>query len=330
MNKWSGVLLSGALALAVQSASASTETYYQCTPSGCSPQNTVSVSSHYDATRYPVVLVHGLFGAGSYLGILDYFYQIPQGLAGNGARVFIPQVSAANATSVRGEQLLTQVQYVLAITGAGKVNLIGHSQGGPTARYVAGVAPQLIASVSTVAGVNKGSAVADAIEGVTDVIGPLGTSVVTSIVNAFSGLIDPSEGQNSQAALQDLTTAGTAQFNKQFPGGVPGTACGSGSATYQGVRYYSWSGNAASTGNVTNVFDPSDAIMALGNLAFFGTANDGLVASCSSHLGVVIRDIYYQNHLDEVNQLVGLISPFTTSPVTLFENQANRLVQAGL
>ena len=43
----------------------------------------------------------------------------------------------------------------LAATGAAKVNLIGHSHGGPTARYVASVRPDLVGSVSSVAGVNK-------------------------------------------------------------------------------------------------------------------------------------------------------------------------------
>ena len=39
---------------------------------------------------------------------------------------------------------------------------------------------------------------------------------------------------------------------------------------------------------------------------------------------------YFQNHLDEVNQVLGLVSPFETSPKTLFRNHANRLKTAGL
>jgi hypothetical protein len=74
---------------------------------------------------------------------LDYFYGIPDALRqGDGAKVFVAQVSAANSTEVRGEQLLAQVKTILAVTGASKVNLVGHSHGGPTTRYVAGVAPQ--------------------------------------------------------------------------------------------------------------------------------------------------------------------------------------------
>mgnify|MGYP006175506079 CR=1 FL=1 len=50
---------------------------------------------------------------------------------------------------------------MLAITGADKVNLIGHSHGGPTIRYVASVAPELVASATSVGGVNYGSEIAD-------------------------------------------------------------------------------------------------------------------------------------------------------------------------
>lgn len=62
----------------------------------------------YTQTRYPIVLVHGLFGFDSFLGV-DYFYGIPSAQQRGGARVFVAQVSAAHSTEVRGEQLLAQV-----------------------------------------------------------------------------------------------------------------------------------------------------------------------------------------------------------------------------
>jgi triacylglycerol lipase len=67
--------------------------------------------------------------------------------------------------------------------------------------------------------------------------------------------------------------------------------------------------------------------------AFIGKAdseNDGLVGRCSSHLGKVIRDNYRMNHLDEVNQVIGLTSIFETDPVVVYRNHANRLKNAGL
>jgi triacylglycerol lipase len=35
------------------------------------------------------------------------------------------------------------------------------------------------------------------------------------------------------------------------------------------------------------------------------------------------------NHLDEVNQLFGLVSIFETNPVSVYRQQANRLKTAG-
>ncbi len=66
------------------------------------------------------------------------------------------------------------------------------------------------------------------------------------------------------------------------------------------------------------------------SLAFGFSANDGLVGRCSSHFGRVIRDDYFMNHLDEVNQTLGLHSLFETDPKTVYLQQANRLKNAGL
>ncbi len=69
----------------------------------------------------------------------------------NGATVYVAAVSQVNSSEARGEQLLQQMRTWAARDGVKKFNLIGHSQGGPTARYVGSVAPELVASISTVA-----------------------------------------------------------------------------------------------------------------------------------------------------------------------------------
>jgi len=273
------------------------------------------------------VLVHGLFGFDSLFG-LDYFYGIPDALRSGGAKVYVAQVSAANSTEVRGEQLLAQVRNILAVTGAAKVNLIGHSHGGPTARYVAGVAPQLVASVTSVGGVNRGSRVADVVRGVAPP-GSVSESVASGAAKALVTLINLASGgsglpQMPTAALDSLTTAGSARFNQRFGAGVPTSGCGNGAELVAGVRYYSWTG----TRNLTNVLDPSDAALVATGLVF-GESNDGLVSACSARLGRNLGD-YKQNHLDEVNQMVGLRDWFSPDPVTLYRQQANRLKSAGL
>ena len=286
-----------------------------------------SAQAGYTQTRYPIVLVHGLFGFDSALGV-DYFYGVPDALRQDGAKVYVAQVSAANSTEVRGEQLLAQVKTILALTGAAKVNLVGHSHGGPTARYVAGVAPQLVASVTSVGGVNRGSRVADIVRGVAPA-GSVSEAVANGAAKALVGLINLLSGgtglpQMPTAALDSLTTAGAARFNSRFPQGVPTSGCGSGAELVNGVRYYSWTG----TQPLTNVLDASDGLLGVLSLAF-GEANDGLVSACSSRLGRHLGD-YRQNHLDEVNQMLGLRDWFSTDPVALYRQHANRLQQQGL
>ncbi|MES2317946.1 MAG: triacylglycerol lipase [Pseudomonadota bacterium] len=276
----------------------------------------------YTQTKYPIVLAHGLFGFNS-IGPVEYFYGIPSALRSGGAQVFTTTVSAANSTEVRGEQLLAQVKQIIAATGKGKVNLIGHSHGGPTSRYVASVRPDLVASVSSVAGVNKGSKVADIALGLIPGVSSTLANAVAALINFVSG--GSGLPQNGRAALTSLSTAGTNAFNARHPAGLPTSACGEGAYVVNGVHYFSWSGGST----WTNAFDLADPFLLATGLAF-GEKNDGLVASCKSHLGRTIRDDYGMNHLDEVNQMVGIVNLFETSPVTVFRQQANRLQALGL
>ncbi len=279
-------------------------------------------------TRYPIVLAHGLAGFDQLFGVVEYFYGIPSELRSKGATVYVTQVSAFNSTAARGEQLIDQIETIVAITGKPKVNLIGHSHGGLDVRYVASVRPDLVASVTSVASPHKGADLADFlrdnVQGGSFTEGVLSffANSLGTVLGLLSGSTNP---QDAILALDSLTSAGMAAFNAQHPQGVPATACGQGASSVNGIRYYSWSG----TGLLTNVFDLSDPALGLTSF-FYGEANDGLVGRCSSRLGSVIRDNYFQNHLDEVNQLLGLVSIFESNPKTLFRNHANRLKNAGL
>ncbi len=287
-----------------------------------------SATTDYTKTKYPIVLVHGIFGFNNFLGA-DYFYQIPSTLTSEGAKVLVTTVAAANSNEVRGEQLLTEVKNYLAATGAKKVNLIGHSQGSPTARYVAAVRPDLIASVTSVDGVNKGSKVADVIRKVAPA-GSVTADVAASVANAFASFLSFATGssnlsQNTLNALDSLTTPGLTKFNAKYPAGVP-SACGDGAASVNGVNYYSWGGGSV----LTNVLDPLDAGISAMSLVFAGEANDGLVSTCSQRLGKVLRSSYAMNHLDAVNGYFGIVNLFETDPKSVYREHANRLKGAGL
>lgn len=282
----------------------------------------------YTKTKYPIVLAHGLAGFDELFGVFEYWFGIPDALEDGGATVFVTDVSPFNSSQERGEQLIDQIEQIVAITGKPKVNLIGHSQGSLDVRYVAAVRPDLVASVTTVAGPHKGAALADFLRANVQ-NGSFTESVLAFFADSLGAVLDLLTGhtnpEDAIAALDQLTSTGTAAFNAAYPQGVPTTSCGSGSAVVNGIRYYSWSG----TGVLTNALDISDAALGLTSTVY-PEANDGLVGRCSSHLGTVIRDNYFQNHLDEVNQVVGLVSIFESSPQSIYRAHANRLKNAGL
>lgn len=288
---------------------------------------TVAHAGDYTQTRFPIVMAPGVLGFDQVMGI-DYFYGIPQALKSDGAKVYVTSASAFNSSEARGEQMLKQVQDILAISGAQKVNLMGHSHGGFSARYVASAIPTRVASITAVGSPVKGTPVADLFAQIPD--GSVAQGLVATIGNAFSKLLDTVAGTHYSediiASLKSLSTAGAAKFNASYPAGVPASACGEGAYSANGQRFYSWGG----TSPVTNVLDPLDLLFGTTSLAFVGQPSDGLVGRCSNHFGQVLRDDYPWNHGDEINHLLGLRGLFTPEPVATYRQQANRLKLAGL
>jgi triacylglycerol lipase len=292
----------------------------------------------YTTTKNPILLVHGILGFKNFWGA-DYFYQIPSTLKNDGAKVHVATVSAVGSSELRGEQLIKEMQDLKAIYGYSKFNLVGHSQGSPTSRYAAAVRPDLVSSVTSVNGVNKGSRVADVVRKVAPA-GTVTSAVFAAVANGLAGFLTfvygtPDLDQNSLNALDSLTTNGLTAFNKKYPAGVP-SACGNGAASYNyvkngvthNVKYYSWGGTSV----FTNVLDPLDAGIGLLSNAFLfsGEQSDGLVGECSQRLGTVIRSNYKANHLDSINGFFGVVHLFETNPKSIYRTHANRLQTAGL
>ncbi|WP_257223163.1 triacylglycerol lipase [Acinetobacter sp. YH12231] len=293
---------------------------------------TANSSASYAKTKYPIVFTHGMFGF-TRIGFdsfgMDYFYQILPDLARNGANTFAAQVSPLESTEVRGEQLLSQVEEVLALTGQPKVNLIGHSHGGPTTRYIAAIKPEYVASVTGVAGTYRGSLVADKIQAnktIDSIFGILGDQLLAPIITWAEG--NSSLPNSVDASLTAISEKGSAEFNAKFPTAALAANCNqSGAKVDNGVYYYSWTGTA----QTTNVLDVLDTVISqLAPLVYGNRDNDGLVGRCSTHIGQVIRDDYNHNHLDEVNMVFGLRSLFSPDPVALYRQHANRLKLQGL
>lgn len=285
-------------------------------------------------TKHPIVLVPGIFAFDTIAGV-DYWYKIPAALQSEGAKVYVPKINAFDSSAKRGEALIAQLESIRAASGGSiqKFNLIGHSQGGITARYVMNTRPDMVASVTTLNTPHKGSPLADVATG----IAPAGTlqgvafdvfaNAVGDLVNLLS---DNKKSQSDiRAMLAEFNKTGAAANNQKFPTGIPTTSCGEGpeiaSIAGNSVRMYSMSG----TWKFTNALDASDPLFKITSLAI-SESNDGVTGRCSSHFGKVLKDNYIMNHLDITNQVFGLVSLFEINPKTLFQNQANRLKNLGL
>ena len=291
------------------------------------------------ATRYPLVLVPGMLGFVRLL-LYPYWYGIIPALRRGGARVYAVQVSPLNSSEVRGEQLLAQVQRIMAETGAARVNLIGHSQGALTARYAAAKRPDWIASVTSVAGPNHGSELADYLAR-HSLAHSFKGRILSAILRGIAALMTlletgyrgPKLPVDIHASHQSLTTEGVALFNRQYPQGLPTSWGGQGPEQVDGVRYYSWSGTLqpGKTNRGRNLFDGTSRSCRLFARTFVREAGqcDGMVGRYSSHLGQVIGDDYPLDHFDIVNQSLGLVGK-GAEPIRLFVEHAQRLKAAGL
>lgn len=291
------------------------------------------------ATRYPLVLVPGMLGF-IRLVLYPYWYGIVSALRRSGAVVVAVQVSPLHSSEVRGEQLLVRIEEILTQTGAQKVNLIGHSQGALTARYAAAKRPDLVASVTSVAGTNHGSELADYLQTHYPANSAKGRllSALLRLIGALMSLLEtgyrgPRLPVDIQASHASLTTAGVALFNQQYPQGLPETWGGNGPEVVNGVRYYSWSGTLqpGKTNRGRNLFDGTHRSCRLFARTFVREAGqcDGMVGRYSSHLGTVIGDDYPLDHFDIVNQSLGLVGK-GAEPVRLFVEHAQRLKAAGV
>jgi len=301
------------------------------------PQSNAGLFSSYFSytqTKHPIMLVPGIFAFDS-IATIDYWYQIPAKLEKQGAQVHVAKINAFDSSAMRGESLIAQMEEIIATSGGSvsKFNIMGHSQGGMTARYVLAARPDLVASVTTMATPHTGSPIADV---VTDIAPPASIQGVLFEVfaNAVGDLVNlmsdnKKDKSDIYAMLGEFNATGAAQFNADYPVGMPTTTCGAGSEQVNvdghTIKLYSWGG----TGHLTGGVDISDPLFAITGL-IFDEANDGVTGKCANHFGRVLRDDYFMNHLDINNHVLGLVSLFETNPKTVFKNHAHRLKNAGL
>lgn len=259
---------------------------------------------------YPIVLAHGFFGFESFAGagFADYFWGVRDDLASIGeTEVFTPAVDPFNDSTTRGLQLLEAVEAVLAETGAEKVNIIGHSQGGLDARVVAHLRPDLVASVTTVATPHYGSPIADYA-----LLIP-GGGVVDVLVQLFGGplwgAID--DGTSLVAAMEQFSEGGVVAFNEEYTDqpGVEYASIAGRSDNELALRECATDDAPPFISNWDGVVDPIDPLFAAAEAIVDGgigssIPNDGLVRVEDSKWGTFLGCIP-ADHIDEVGHLFG-------------------------
>lgn len=107
-------------------------------------------------TRYPILLVHGVFFRDSKL--FNYWGRIPTELKINGARIFYGNHQSADSVPNCARELAERIKSIVSQTGCEKLNIIAHSKGGLDCRYAIahyGIG-EYVASLTTVNSPHRG------------------------------------------------------------------------------------------------------------------------------------------------------------------------------
>jgi triacylglycerol lipase len=315
-------------------------------------------------TKYPIVLVPGVFAFNDVFGSLDMFYGIEDSMEDyfDGADwVHYADINPWQNTEDRGEALADYVDFLCNAKGYAKVNLIAHSHGSTTSR-VAMTLTDNVASLTTIGGPHFGTPVADFLAKDAPDWFASGAyamlNLASDVVEFFSTSSDYISQSSSGDVINDFTWEQIEKFNAKYPSaGLPsGVTYGTGlygkdavyDQSYWGngfgadrngseadaIRFYSMTGDLGTDYRASGSIDIAGDVVTLvtrtlGNLySPLGDA-DGFIPVASSIFGEAVAS-YEWNHCDEVNHVMGLLGWRAADPKTVYEAQASRLKLAGL
>ncbi|HIZ56815.1 MAG TPA: triacylglycerol lipase [Firmicutes bacterium] len=152
-------------------------------------------------TRYPLLLVHGVFFRDS--RFLNYWGRVPKELVENGAEVYYGQQQSAASIADSGAELKERIQEIIEETGCEKLNIIAHSKGGLDSRYAIsclGIAPY-VASLTTINTPHKGCIFVERL------LGQVPAGACQALANTYNHALRKMGEQNPDfmAAVSDLT-----------------------------------------------------------------------------------------------------------------------------
>lgn len=189
---------------------------------------------------WPVVFVHGMAGFDALrIGGLsmDYWGNTVQDLQGRGEQAWRVVLPPFDSSEARARELERQLTEILHLTGAAKLNLVAHSQGGFDARLLISPAGlgwgDRVATLVTISTPHRGTKAANVFDSAT---GVLPADVADGLLDGLAGLLQRSvyDVQNDphlRAQLHDLTEGAAEAFNAKY-------------VDDPRVRYLSWAGRS--------------------------------------------------------------------------------------
>ena len=173
---------------------------------------------HICATKYPILLVHGVFFRD--YKFFNYWGRIPKELEKNGAKIYYGKHQSALCVRDSAEEIALRIREIVTTTGCEKVNIIAHSKGGLDCRcaiHEAGAAPY-IASLTTVNTPHRGCLFAEKLL----YVAPQRLKEV--VANTYNAALRKMGDKNPDfiKAVSDLTQEACDRFNAEFtcPDGI--------------------------------------------------------------------------------------------------------------
>lgn len=257
-------------------------------------------------TLYPVVFAHGFAAKEGMLGFMDYFYGVEEAVAGEGAAYLTTRVNAMDTIEGKAKAFQAQVEDFMLLTGAKKVNIIGHSHGGVYPRYaitMLGMADK-VASLTTIDSVHRGSSGPDivlemcaAANGITGADPGTTENIVGTVLDTVYANILGDENPHSERNCIEMSTDYMENTFNPVVKDMPG------------IYYQSYAG-------VIRFISPSNAWAAVlwPAIGLREGANDGCVSAYSAKWGNYrgkLKGAWWGNGVDHI-KVIG--QPFGVTP----------------
>lgn len=172
--------------------------------------NNSRISKELCKTKYPILLVHGVFFRDS--KYFNYWGRIPKDLEKNGAKIFYGNHQSAASVENSAKELINRIKDILKETGAEKVNIIAHSKGGLDARYAISMlgGDKYIASLTTINTPHRGCLFAD------NLLSKIPEKQKKFITNSYNKTLRKFGDYNPDfmSAVTDLTAEACTERNK--------------------------------------------------------------------------------------------------------------------